>query len=175
VHTMDKLAQALPEDGRAQQLAIVRNAHEETLREHGHGPAVDPGKTYVDLIMKGIEFLLAELFNTGQKELDPLGVEEAKGRTGRRTGMGATEAHVNFDAPAILRKWPSRNNQRCTEGTGPYLLVDGTLDECIREFMAKPASVRHLYEIHTSPQPPLVNAVLSVEHVVELARLRDFL
>ena len=32
--------------------------------------------------------------------------------------MGATTAHVNFDAPAILRKWPSRNNQRCTEGTG---------------------------------------------------------
>ena len=39
MHTMDKLAQALPEDGRAQQLAIVRNAHEETLREHGHDPA----------------------------------------------------------------------------------------------------------------------------------------
>jgi hypothetical protein len=89
--------------------------------------------------------------------------------------MGATKAHVNFDAPAILRKWPSRNNQRCTEGTGSYLLVDGTLDECTRELMAKPASIRHLYEIHTSPQPPLVNAVLSGEHVVELARLRDFL
>ena len=89
--------------------------------------------------------------------------------------MGAAKAHVNFDAPAILRKWPSRNNQRCTGGTRPYLLVDGTLDECIREFMAKPASMRHLYEIHTSPQPPLVNAVLSGEHVVELARLRDFL
>ena len=29
---------ALPEDGRAQQLAIVRNAHEEALREHGHDP-----------------------------------------------------------------------------------------------------------------------------------------
>ena len=84
--------------------------------------------------------------------------------------MGAAKAHVNFDAPAILRKWPSRNNQRCTEGTGPYLLVDGTL-----EFIAKPDSMRHLYEIHTSPQPPLVNAVLSGEHVVELARLRDFL
>src|SRR5216683_4647884 len=53
-----------PRTGRAQQLAIVRNAHEETLREHGHDPAVDPGKTYVDLIMKGIELLLAELSNT---------------------------------------------------------------------------------------------------------------
>jgi hypothetical protein len=29
--------------------------------------AADPGKTYVDLIMKGIELLLAELSNTGQK------------------------------------------------------------------------------------------------------------
>jgi hypothetical protein len=56
-----------PRTGRAQQLVIVRNAHEETLREHGHDPAVDPGKTYVDLIMKGIELLLAELSNTGQK------------------------------------------------------------------------------------------------------------
>ncbi len=88
---------------------------------------------------------------------------------------GGPDAHVNFNAPAILRKWPSLNFQRRTEGTGPYLLLEGTLDQCIREVMAKPAPMRHLYEIHTSPQPPLVGAVLSAEHVVELARLRDFL
>jgi len=86
-----------------------------------------------------------------------------------------TEPHVDFSAPASLRKWPSLNNERRTEGPGPYLLVDGTLVECIREFMAKPASTRHLYEIQTSPQPPLVSRVLSADHVVELARLRDFL
>jgi hypothetical protein len=40
-----------------------------------------------------------------------------------------TEAHVNFDAPAVLRKWPSLHNERRPEGTGPYLLVDGTLEE----------------------------------------------
>lgn len=89
--------------------------------------------------------------------------------------MDGTEVHVNFDAPAVLRKWPSLHNARRTEGTGPYMLVDGTLDECIRQFIAKPVSVRHLYEIHTSPQPPLVSSVLSGEHIVELARLRDFL
>jgi hypothetical protein len=89
--------------------------------------------------------------------------------------MGGTGAHVNFDAPAVLRKWPSLRNERRADGTGPYLLVDGTLDECIREFMAKPTTSRHLYEIHTAPQPPLVRAVLSGEHIVELARLRDFL
>jgi hypothetical protein len=76
--------------------------------------------------------------------------------------MVGTESQVNFNAPAILRKWPSLNNQRRTEDAGgPYLVVDGTLDECIGEFMAKPARIRHLYEIHASPQPPLVSSVLS--------------
>jgi len=89
--------------------------------------------------------------------------------------MNGTEVHVDFDAPAVLRKWPSLHNARRTEGTGPYLIVDGTLDECIRQFIAKPVSTRHLYEIHTSPQPPLVSSVLSGEHIIELARLRDFL
>jgi hypothetical protein len=85
------------------------------------------------------------------------------------------DAHINFDALASLRKWPSLNNQRRTEGSGPYLLLDGTLDECIQEFMAKPVTYRHLYEIHTAPQPPLVADVLSGAIVAELARLRDFL
>jgi hypothetical protein len=59
-----------------------------------------------------------------------------------------------------------------THHPGPYLLFDGTLDECIQQFTAKPASQRHLYEIHTAPQQPLVSAVLSAENIVELARLR---
>jgi hypothetical protein len=86
-----------------------------------------------------------------------------------------TEAHVNFEAQAILRKWPSLRNELRTAGTSPYLIVDGTLDECLREFMAKPASIRHLYEIHTSPQSRLVSCVLSGDTIIELARLRDFL
>jgi hypothetical protein len=87
------------------------------------------------------------------------------------------KVHINFRATACLRKWPSRNAARLTETDhpGPYLLVDGTLDECIKEFLAKPASQHHLYEIHTAPQSPLVTAVLSGEHLVELARLREFL
>ena len=83
--------------------------------------------------------------------------------------------HVNFEAPATLRKWPSRSNERLDAAPGPYLIAEHTLDECIRQFMAKPASARHLYEIHTTPQPLLVGAVLSQEIVAELARLRDFL
>jgi hypothetical protein len=84
---------------------------------------------------------------------------------------------INFSAPSCLRKWPSFNSRRVTEThyPGAYLLVDGTLDECIQQFMTKPASQHHLYEIHTTPQPPLVSAILAAEHIVELARLREFL
>jgi hypothetical protein len=85
------------------------------------------------------------------------------------------EPRINFGAPAVVRKWPSLRGERRTEGTLPYLLVEGTLDECVRTLMAKPASVRHLYEIHTSPQPPfLVSPVLSGKRVFELALLQDF-
>jgi len=85
------------------------------------------------------------------------------------------EARVNFNVQAVLRKWPSLRNERRTGGAGPYLIVDGTLDECIRKLMAKPAQTRHLYEVHTPPQLPLVKPVLSGEVIAELARLRDFL
>ena len=86
-------------------------------------------------------------------------------------------AEINFDAPATLRKWPSLNNQRVSASLGahPYLIIDGTLDECIRKFMAMPVGQHHLYEIYTTPQSDLVSAVLSAAHIVELARLRDFL
>ena len=86
-------------------------------------------------------------------------------------------AEINFDAPATLRKWPSLNNERINASLGarPYMIIEGTLDECIQRFMSQPASQHHLYEIHTAPQSDLVSAVLSVEHIVELARLRDFL
>jgi hypothetical protein len=89
--------------------------------------------------------------------------------------MSRTSNHIDFNAPAVLRKWPSLNNERRTEGQGAYLVVDGTLNECIRSFMAKPVSIQHLYEVHTLPQAPLVGPVLSGEILAELARLRDFL
>ena len=84
---------------------------------------------------------------------------------------------IDFTAPATLRKWPSLKNERVPRAWGgvPYLISEGTLDECIREFMSKTASQHHLYEIHTAPQPPLVTAVMNAEHIVELGRLRDFL
>jgi hypothetical protein len=91
--------------------------------------------------------------------------------------MPDSEVQIHFDVPATLRKWPSVNNERVSASLGarPYLIIDGTLDECIRKFMSQPISQRHLYEIHTAPQSDLVSSVLSGEHIVELARLRDFL
>ena len=90
-----------------------------------------------------------------------------------RIHVGRVAAAV--DVPAILCKWAALNNARRNDGTGPYLVAEGTLAACIREFMAKPGATRHLYEIHTAPQPPLITEVLSAAHVIELARLQDFL
>ncbi len=94
-----------------------------------------------------------------------------------RRDMSGAGVHVNFNASASLRKWPSRGGQRMISARhpSPYMLMENTLGECLREFMAKPASQRHLYEIHTSPQEPLITAVISAEHAAELARLREFL
>lgn len=85
--------------------------------------------------------------------------------------------HIDFSAPATLKKWPSIGNERAktSSSPSPYLVVDGTLDECIRAFLAKPATQRHLYEIHTAPQTQVITAVLSAEQIIEIARLRDFL
>jgi hypothetical protein len=55
---------ALPKGLRAQRLVFVRQAHEDTLRENGYDPTIDPGKTLVDQIMAGTEHLLADLDNT---------------------------------------------------------------------------------------------------------------
>jgi hypothetical protein len=68
--------------------------------------------------------------------------------------MFSTGIHIDFNAPAILRKWPSLNSERSSASLGarPYLIVDRSLDECIRQFLAKPVNERHLYEIHAAPQ-----------------------
>ena len=91
--------------------------------------------------------------------------------------MPDKEVQINFDAPATLRKWPSLNNERVNASLGarPYMIVEGTLDECIRKFIAMPVGQHHLYEIHTAAQSDLIGEVLSPAHIVELARLRDFL
>jgi hypothetical protein len=60
-------------------------------------------------------------------------------------------------------------------GARPYMISEGTLDECIQQFMQLREAQRHLYEIHTVPQSDLVGAILSTDHIVELARLSDFL
>jgi hypothetical protein len=46
-----------------------------------------------------------------------------------------SNTRIDFGAPATLRKWPSVNNERVSVSLGarPYMIIDGTLDECIRE------------------------------------------
>jgi hypothetical protein len=88
-----------------------------------------------------------------------------------------SNAGVDFNAPAILRKWPSIRNERVPSAWGgvPYLVAEGSLSECIDAFLAKPSSQRHLYELHTKAQPPLVAAIVDPIIILELSRLREFL
>jgi hypothetical protein len=87
-----------------------------------------------------------------------------------------SDTRIDFSALAELRKWTSVNKRRvCASlGTRPDLIIEGTLDECIQQFMLQPEAQRCLYKIHTGPQPDLVGAILSTD-LVELARLRDLL
>jgi hypothetical protein len=98
-------------------------------------------------------------------------------RPGPRFNGGMSDTRIDFSAPATLRKWPSLNKQRVSVSLGarPYMISEGTLDECIQQFMQLREGQRHLYEIHTAPQSEFVGAILSTEHIVELARLKDFL
>ena len=86
---------------------------------------------------------------------------------------------MDFAAPAVLKKWPSRNNERVKDKDAqwltPYLVLDGTLDECLTKLLKQPVGQRHLYEIHTASQGELIPAVISSELAAEIARLRDFL
>src|SRR5438067_2599898 len=68
--------------------------------------------------------------------------------------MSNAKIQINFDAPAVLRKWPSIRNERVSVSDGgcPYQIAQGSLNDCIRQFMAKPATQHHLYEIHTAAQ-----------------------
>src|ERR1700676_1372168 len=105
------------------------------------------------------------------------GMEDSQAAEAKALKTIDTNTQINFHAPATLRKWPSLNNERVSAALGahPYLIVDGTLDECFRAFICKPTNQRHLYEIHTTPQNELISDVLSAEHIIKLARLREFL
>ena len=88
-----------------------------------------------------------------------------------RFNIRMSDTRIDFIAPATLRKWPSLNKQRVSASLGarPYMISEGTLAECIEQFILLPEAQRHLYEIHTAPQSDVVGAILSTEHIVELA------
>ena len=97
---------------------------------------------------------------------------EAKDACNAMAAILTRGARVNFDARMVLRKWPSLVNERRSAANGPYLLVESTLEDCLRQLMAKPTFTHHLYEIRTAPRVPLADAVVPVGVVLELARLR---
>ncbi len=87
------------------------------------------------------------------------------------------DEEIDFNAHAILRKWPSLNNERIPNAWGavPYLICEGTLVDCIRKFASYPVHTRHLYEIHVTTKPGTAAVVLPQEQINELARFQLYL
>ena len=73
--------------------------------------------------------------------------------------------YIDFDAQLF------ENGLRASTTDGPYLVVDGPMDDCIRQFMSRPTSQYHLYEIHTAPQAERITAVLWAEQIIETCTL----
>jgi hypothetical protein len=101
-------------------------------------------------------------------------LDEAREACNAMAAIISRGARVNFDAKVVLRKWPSIGNERRSAAEGPCFLAEGTLEDCLRQLMAKPLPTRHLYEIRTASQPPLGDAVLPEGVILELARIRGF-
>jgi hypothetical protein len=83
---------------------------------------------------------------------------------------------VRYDAPSALRKWPSIKGERVSpaDGAAPHKIFVGTLDECIREFSAKPISQHHLYDVTTGHQPAFEQSILSAPDVTKIIARADF-
>jgi hypothetical protein len=109
-----------------------------------------------------------------RQQAEALKREVQKLPDGREREEVLRKAQIKFDAPAVLRKWPSSNEEHPADGI-PYLVAEGSLGECIALFTSKPMTQLPLYEIHTAPQGELITAVLSAQQIIELAALWGFL
>ena len=108
-----------------------------------------------------------------RQQAEALKREVQKLPKGREREEVLRKAQIKFDAPAVLAKWPSSNDEHL-DGETPSLVAEGTLGECIGLFTSKPMTELHLYEIHTAPQGELITAVLSARQIIELAGLWGF-
>jgi hypothetical protein len=83
---------------------------------------------------------------------------------------------IQYDVPATLHKWPSREGRRIATGEviSARQVYDGTLAVCVREFLARPISQRSLYEIFTVRQPGLRDTILQMHDILEIAERDDF-
>jgi hypothetical protein len=54
------------------------------------------------------------------------------------------------------------------------LVFDGSLDECITEFMKRSAREHHLYEVHTVLQPAIGKEILTAADLLAIGSRDDF-
>jgi hypothetical protein len=81
---------------------------------------------------------------------------------------------IQYDLLSNLYKRSAVEPVRTGDRVGIDMVFDGTLDECIKEFMEKPICQRPLYEVHTVPQAALEKSILSATDLLAIASRADF-
>jgi hypothetical protein len=84
------------------------------------------------------------------------------------------EIALRYDLSAALQKWDSVERVRTGDILRAGNVSEGTLADCVRQFMSKPIAERSLYEILTEQQPGLSTTILGPTEILEIAQRPDF-
>ena len=108
-----------------------------------------------------------------QRHLSRSGSPGLKAKPNQNSLAWYQDVRMNFDAPAVLRKWPSLKDERVSSGCPPFLtvlLMSASGSSC-------PSPHPSVIYMRSTPlrRGELISAVLTTDQIVELVRLRDFL
>ena len=108
-----------------------------------------------------------------QRHLSRSGSPGLKAKPNQNSLAWYQDVRMNFDAPAVLRKWPSLKDERVSSGCPPLLTV------LLMSASGSSCRSPHPNVIYMRSTPlrrgELISAVLTTDQIVELIRLRDFL
>jgi hypothetical protein len=90
--------------------------------------------------------------------------------------MRKASTPVRYDAPATIHRWftPEDRAVRAGDVVRAAVVFEGTLAECVREFLAMPTDEQFLHEIFTDTQDGLVRSILGPDDIRKVAARDDF-
>jgi cell division septation protein DedD len=128
----------------------------------------------IDKVNDAVENMVITASAAAMKAMEPEpDPEQVAGTTNEQVYIPeATDAAA---VPAPLFAAPAKKKRALPKTTAVKATAPKkSAKKSTRKKTAKKAAAKASKKIHTTPQTELITAVLSAEHIVELARLRDF-